>query len=132
MSSLSASVAVRPAAATPTTGPGFNDFSVQGSFVLGEGAESVVDPATQEVTLRLGSQAIVIPAGSFEGSNESGYTFTGRVGGIALRASLTPQGAATYSFQMEGHGVPPLADRLPLRLTIGPHIGKTPVKTVVE
>jgi hypothetical protein len=132
MSSLSASVAVRPAAATPTTGPGFNDFRVEGSFVLGEGPESIVDPATQEVTLRLGSQAIAIPAGSFEGSNESGYTFAGRVGGIALRASLTPQGAATYSIQVEGQGVPPLADRFPLRLTIGPHIGKAPVKTVAE
>jgi hypothetical protein len=45
---------------------------------------------------------------------------------------LTPQGAATYSIQVEGQGVPPLADMFPLRLTIGPHIGKAPVKTVAE
>ena len=129
MSSLNASVTVRPAAASQKTGPGFNDFRVQGNLALGAGGQSV-DPAKQEVTLRLGNQVFAIPAGSFKGSKASGYAFAGKIGAVAMQASLTPQGATGYSFQIDGANAPPLADRLPLRLTIGPAIGRTPVKTV--
>ncbi|MBV8209925.1 MAG: hypothetical protein JO133_07660 [Burkholderiaceae bacterium] len=129
MSSFNASVTVRPAAASQKTGPGFNDFHVQGSLELGAGGQSV-NPATQEVTLRLGKQVFAIPAGSFKWSKESGYTFASKIGAVALRASLTPQGATGYSFQIDGANAPPLADRLPLRLTIGQAVGRTPVKTV--
>lgn len=130
MSSLSASVVVQPLA-SGSTGAffEFNRFKVQGTFVLGDGADSV-DPATQDVVLRLGTQAFEIPAGSFEGSKEAGYAFEGKIGGVALRAELTPQGATEYSFQVEGVGVPALPDKLPVRLIVGPAVGRTMVKPV--
>jgi hypothetical protein len=129
MSSLSATVVVLPLGSGPTGASGLKRVSVQGTFQLGEGSESV-DPATQDVALRLGSQEFVIPAGSFEGSKEAGYAFDGKIGGVALRATLTPQSETDYSFQLEAAGVPAQSDRLAVRLTLGPAVGRTIVKSV--
>jgi hypothetical protein len=127
MTSLSASVAVQPLTSGPTGASGLHRFSVQGTFQLGDGAEGV-DPATQDVVLRLGTAEFVIPAGSFEGSQKAGYTFEGKIGGVALRAALTPQSPIDYSFQVEGAGVPALPDKLPVRLMVGAAAGRTMVK----
>lgn len=129
MSGFSASVVVHPLASGSTGASELNGFSVQGTFQLGAGAETV-DPATQDVVLRLGNQEFAIPAGSFEGSKEAGYAFEGKIGGVALRAALTPQSAIDYSFQVEAAGVPPLPDRLAVRLTLGAAVGRTMVKPV--
>jgi hypothetical protein len=128
MSSLSASVVAQPWAAGSSGASELDRFSVQGAFQLGAGAESV-DPATQDVVLRLGSQEFVIPAGSFEAS-KGGYAFEGRIGGVALRAVLTPQSGTDYSFQVDAAGVPPLPDKLPVRLVVGSSVGRTMVKPV--
>ena len=53
MSSMKASVAVSPVASGSTGASALNQFRVQGSLVLGAGAEKV-DPAKQDVLLRLG------------------------------------------------------------------------------
>jgi hypothetical protein len=129
MSGFSASVVVHPSASGSTGASELNGFSVQGNFQLGAGAETV-DPATQDVVLRLGNQEFAIPAGSFEGSKETGYAFEGKIGGVALRAALTPQSAIDYSFQVEAAGVPPLPDRLAVRLMLGAAVGRTMVKPV--
>jgi len=128
MSGLSATVVVHPLASGSTAASELNRFSVQGTFQLGDGAEDV-DPANQDVVLRLGNQEFVIPAGSFEGSKEAGYAFQGKVGGVALRAALTPQNETDYSFQVEAAGVPALPDRLAVRLTLGSAVGRTIVKS---
>ena len=127
MSSMKASVAVRSMASGSTGTSALNQFRVQGSFVLGAGAEKV-DPAKQDVLLRLGKQAFKIPAGSFKGSNKTGYLFQGKVDGAVLRAVLTRQSATDYSFQVDASGVPPLGEKFPVRLAIGPAVGRTMVK----
>jgi hypothetical protein len=129
MSSLSATVVVHPLTSGSTGASELKRVSVQGAFQLGDGSESV-DPATQDVVLRLGNQEFAIPAGSFEGSKEAGYAFEGKIGGVALRASLTPQSETDYSFQVEAAGVPGQADRLAVRLTLGSAVGRTIVKSV--
>ncbi len=127
MSSMSASVAVRPMASGSTSTSALNQFRVQGSFVLGAGAEKV-DPVKQDVLLRLGKQAFKIPAGSFKRSKQAGYAFEGKVDGALLRAMLTPQSATNYSFEAEVSGVPALGEKFPVRLAIGPAVGRTMVK----
>jgi hypothetical protein len=129
MNSLSATVAVHPLASGSTGASALKSVSVQATFQLGDGSESV-DPATQDVVLRLGNQEFAIPAGSFGGSKETGYAFEGKIGGIPLRATLTPQSETDYSFQVEAAGVPAQSDRLAVRLTLGPAVGRTIVKSV--
>jgi hypothetical protein len=129
MSSLSASVAVQPLDSGPMVGSELNHFTMQGTFVLAADAESV-DPVTQDVSLRLGNQTFEIPAGSFTGSEDAGYRFEGKIGGVALQVALTAQSANTYSFQVEGVGAPALPDKLPVRLIVGAAFGRTMVKPV--
>jgi len=45
-----------------------------------------------------------------------------------LRAVLTPQSATGYSFQVVVSGVPALGEKFPVRLAIGPAVGRTMVK----
>jgi hypothetical protein len=132
MSSLRATVVVHPLASGSTGASELQSVSVQGAFQLGDGSESV-DPATQDMVLRLGNQEFAIPAGSFAGSKEAGYAFEGKIEGVALRATLTPQNNETdYSFQVEAAGVPAQSDRLAVRLTLGTAVGRTIVKSVEQ
>jgi len=144
MNALNASVTVQPLAASTSSAAAtstdavtaastgavqFHQFHVQGTFELGTGGETV-DPATQDVVLRLGSQTFEIPAGSFAGSKEAGYFFDGKIGGVVLQATLTPQSAIGYSFQVAATGVPALPDTLAVGLTVGGAAGSTMVKAV--
>jgi hypothetical protein len=129
MSSLNATVQVQPLASGPAGASELRSVRVLGSFQLGAGSDNA-DPASQDVVLRLANQEFVIPAGSFKESSDAGYEFEGKIGGVALRATLTPQGGSDYSFQVEAAGVPALPDRMAVRLTLGAAVGRTIAKSV--
>ncbi len=128
MSALKASVAVSASPAAPAGGTPLNHFQVKASVSL-DNSRGGVDPLTEPVTLQLAHYRVTIPAGSFHGSRQSGYHFHGDIHGVALHVSLTPDSSGGYSVEADGAGaaVPPLANPLYVRLTLGHHAGRTMV-----
>jgi hypothetical protein len=62
-------------------------FELNAGFALGAGGR--INPATQPVTLVIGSYAVTIPAGSFVKSGES-YEFGGVINGVRLAVLIRP------------------------------------------
>lgn len=82
---------------------GSNDFAVAGTFIRADAA--TFDPVAEEVYLRVGPFAIVIPRHSFQRQRGGGlYTFLGKVGDLQVAASLVRSGAKKWAFAFGVHG----------------------------
>jgi uncharacterized repeat protein (TIGR03803 family) len=62
------------------TTPNHDSFEIQSSFTLGS-ASNGINPATELVTLQIGTFTVTIPAGSFTGTGFGPFTFEGAIWG---------------------------------------------------
>jgi hypothetical protein len=80
-------------------------FRLNSTFTLGAGS-SGIDPLTQSVTLKVGTYAATIPAGSFQqmarGEQQGSYWFSGVIDGASLWVRIVPLGENGYELKAEG------------------------------
>ena len=102
-------------------------FQLNGAFTLG--VRGTIHPPTQALTLRIGTNTITVPAGSFKAGPHGTFTFQGTIGGVALQIRLAPVGAGTYSIQVDASGVnlTGLTTPVAVTLNIGDNTGTTSV-----
>jgi len=107
---------------------GRGTFTLKGSFILGADSDGI-DPATEAVTLQIGSMTLTIPSGSFSPNRKENYVYSGSVGTVSLNALISPQGANDYTFEFKGSGadLAGTTNLVPISLTIGNDIGTTSV-----
>jgi hypothetical protein len=102
-------------------------FDLNESFTLGANSNGI-NPATENVTLQIGTFSVMIPAGSFKGTFE-GSVFDGAINGVSLRVQIVPLGNNIFSFNAVGAGVDltGLTNPVTVVLTIGINSGTTTV-----
>jgi hypothetical protein len=110
---------------TPMTSSPYG-FTLSANFSLGP-VNQGFNPLTQAVTLQVGADHIVIPAGSFHGTGVS--TFSGIVNGSSLYVTITGVGGNAYILSARGGPLNPLPTVNPVtvNLTIGAYSGTASV-----
>jgi len=105
-------------------------FFVRGSFTLGSGTYGI-NPLSDTVTLQIGSDAIVLPPGSFK-RRDGAYVFQGTIGSAIVTMHIERRSTDTYEFSAHGTGANPADTTNPLAivLTIGGDSGTTTARTV--
>jgi hypothetical protein len=107
-----------------------NRFEVEGSFTLAANSDGV-NPATEDLTLSLGSVTLKIPKGSFHLGATGTFGFEGNINGQKVEASITPgTQPGSFSFEVEVNGPDPTGGQnpVPVSLTIGNDTGSTKAK----
>src|SRR5207302_2346812 len=74
-------------AARAHANPAAGAFSAHGTFTPGAGL--TINPATDKVTVKMGSFSITIPAGSFQQRKNGDFVFKGVIKGIPLDRKST-------------------------------------------
>ena len=84
-------------------GPAVNDdkFDARGTFTLGA-ASNGIDPLNEHVTLQVGTFFAVIPAGSFQVSENGTLEFEGVIAGVRLKVRITSRGGGNFDFRLLG------------------------------
>ena len=105
-----------------------DEFEVKGSFTLGAGSNGIHPPA-EDVTLKIGTFSITIPAGSFREDKKGRFKFEGTINGVALEFAIRPLGGNSFEFQAQGEGADFTGTMNPVtvNLTIGDDSGSTTV-----
>jgi hypothetical protein len=103
-------------------------FRLRGRLSLGDTSNGI-SPLSEAVTVQLGSYSVTISPGSFQRSENHGYTFQGKIGDVRLTVSLKAHGPANYTFEMHGagSGLPRQTKSDSFALTIGDDSGTTTV-----
>ena len=103
----------------------YDGFELDGEFTLGASSNGI-DPTTEDVTLKIGSYTVTIPAGSFKADN-GGFDFEGVIDGVDLDIEIELIWDGTYSIQADGKGVDLSGESEPVTvvLTIGDDGGGT-------
>ncbi len=116
-------------------GPLANDdaFKVKANFTLDAGSDGI-DPLTEDVSFQIGTFSTIIPAGSFEVDKKGRFKFEGVIGGVSIQAKITPLGATSFEFKVEGQGadLTGTVNPVTLGLTIGGDGGSTTVTAEFE
>jgi hypothetical protein len=73
-------------------------FTLASNFTLGGTLDSIF-PATEAVTLKIGTFAVTIPPGSFTLTSPGTYSFFGVISGLTINATITQTGSKAYTFQ---------------------------------
>ncbi|MFN7919423.1 MAG: NHL repeat-containing protein [Bryobacteraceae bacterium] len=113
--------------------PGVYEFGVKDTVTLGAASDGI-RPLVEDVTVRLGSLEVVIPAGSFRQDSKGRFKFEGIIGGVTVSAMITPLGGRQFEFRTEGSnarltgGVNPVT----VGLVIGDDGGSAEVKVEME
>jgi YVTN family beta-propeller protein len=99
------------------------NFQFNGNFSLGAsglGIHPLVDP----MSLQIGPDVILVPAGSLTQASNGTYGFQGTINGVALQIRIASAGAS-YSFQSQGTGANglPTSGTTRVVLTIGNNTG---------
>jgi hypothetical protein len=103
-------------------------FHLSASFTPGTGAPAI-DPATQTVTLSIGTYTVTIPPGSFSAIKNGSSTFQGDINGAALQFRISQNPAKCYMVQVDASGVDltTLTNPVAVTLSIGQNTGTTNV-----
>ena len=111
-------------------GQELDKYDIGGEFTLSEFSDGIVDPVAEEVTIKVGTYSLVIPANSFEAKRgKEGAEFQGSVNGSLVHASIESVGPQTYRYQVEAHKVDLTDSPIPLKfsLKIGTDVGVTTI-----
>ncbi len=112
------------------TASAVNDrFSVKGTVTLDENSDGI-DPAGQGVVVRVGTSAIIIPAGSFTEKGSGKFKFKGPINGADVKMEIKQIYTDTYRFKVEAKGVDLTGTPNPLGifLAIGNDRGTTMIR----
>jgi 6-phosphogluconolactonase len=110
-----------------TAGPP-SSFDLNESFTLAKTSRKI-NPLTENVTLRIGTFSVTIPAGSFIKDPNGEFAFQGGIKGVSLRLKIVPLGNKSFTFKAEGTGanLTGLTNPVTVVLTIGINSGATTV-----
>lgn len=98
--------------------PNSDSFYFASRLTLGASG-AALNPDTDVVSLKIGTVATSIPAGSFTTDRFSEFAFKGLIDGVNVRASIAPKGSNGYQVKLSGTGAS-LTDIInPVPLTIG-------------
>jgi len=106
---------------------GAGSFDLNADFTLGPGGS--INPATQPLTLTIGTYSVTIPAGSFV-RHKPGYAFEGVINGVSLEVLIkfgsTP---ASYMLLAQGRGanLTGTVNSVSVTLSIGDNTGITQI-----
>jgi 6-phosphogluconolactonase len=108
-----------------TAGPP-SSFDLNESFTLGKNSNGI-NPVTENVTLKIGSFSVAIPAGSFIKIPNGRFAFQGGINGVSLQVQVVPLGNNIFTFKAEGAGanLTGLTNPVTVVLTIGNDSGST-------
>ena len=104
-------------------------FDMKALFTQAEGAASI-DPATQSITLTVGTYTVAFPAGSFKVTKKGWWDFDGKINGVSLEGRLRQTGANSYDLKLKASKVDlnSLTNPVTVLLAIGNNTGTTQVK----
>ena len=124
--------------------PAEGEFEVKATFTLGAASDDI-NPLTEDVTLKIGTFSITIPAGSFrfhpaksgKGHGHGArarWTFEGVIDGVSLEVRITDLGGGMFEFKAEGENANLTGTVNPVQvtLTIGDDSGTTMVTAKFE
>jgi hypothetical protein len=113
--------------------PDSNDerFNLKAAFTVGDESDGI-RPHEEVVSLRIGSYAVTLPAGSFRRLGTNLFRFKGPVNGVALGITLRREGDKTYALRTRGRtaALGDLGRPVSISLTIGDDRGSTSVNFV--
>jgi 6-phosphogluconolactonase (cycloisomerase 2 family) len=103
-----------------------SSFDLNESFTLGKNSNGI-NPVTENVTLKIGSFSVTIPAGSFTKNPNGRFAFQGAINGVSLQVQIVPLGNNSFTFKAEGAGanLTGLTNPVTVVLTIGNDSGST-------
>lgn len=106
------------------TPAGADSWRAAGQFELAAWNDGL-DPGTEELSFEIGSQAFVIPSGSFVEQGE-GWAWAGKIGDASVDAALHPLGPGAYGFTIAARDadLARVDDPERLRLEIGNDAGE--------
>jgi hypothetical protein len=100
-------------------------FTLASNFTLGGTLDSIF-PATEAVTLKIGTFAVTIPPGSFTLTSPGTYSFFGVISGLTINATITSTGDEAYTFQAAANAnLSKMRIPTTVTLTIGNNTGTT-------
>jgi hypothetical protein len=111
-------------------------FNLSAAFTLGLGA--TFDPATQPVTLQVGSYSVAIPAGSFKtlenGSKSGGWVYQAVINGTTVAIQIVALGGDSYQFKATAEPVnfTGIESPVTVAITIGGNGGSTNVTATIK
>lgn len=102
-------------------------FELASDFTLGP--NSSINPATDIVTLQIGTFAETFPGGSFIRNHRGYFVFSGRINGVAQEIIIKPGANNSYTFNVEAAGVnlTTLKKPVSVMLNVGNDLGLTQV-----
>lgn len=105
------------------TQPNKDSFAFGGQLTLGANGLAF-NPATDIVTLKIGTVTTSIPVGAFQPKN-NGFAFKGKIGNVNIGADIQPQGANQYLVGIAGKGasLTGVTNPVSVTLTIGNNTG---------
>ena len=112
------------------SGQELDRYDVTGEFTLSKFSDGIVNPIAEEVTIKVGTHSLVIPANSFEAkSGKEGAEFQGSVDGALVRVSIEAVEPLTYRYLVEAHKVDLTDSPIPLKfsLKVGRDVGVTTI-----
>jgi hypothetical protein len=103
-------------------------FTSNSSITLAPTAQAF-NPATDVVSLRIGTATVSIPANSFRPTGTGAFAFSGVVNGVTVNATLQPQGANAYRLVANGSplAVGSVVNPVPVAVRIGNNTGTAAV-----
>jgi YVTN family beta-propeller protein len=73
-------------------------FTLLSNFTLGSTSNGI-NPASEAVTLKIGTFTVTVPPGSFTLTSPATYSFFGVISGLTVNATITQTGSKAYTFQ---------------------------------
>lgn len=103
-------------------------FELKADFSLGVGG-SPINPATQGMTLTIGTYSVTFPVGAFQPSQQGWFEYDGTINGGSLRVRLTQTGANSYELMVHAQGVNLGSPTNPvtMKLSVGNNSGTTQI-----
>jgi hypothetical protein len=112
--------------------PNKDHFELLSSFTLGS-ASNGINPATEPVTLQIGTFTTTIPPGSFKEIVQGIFVFHGVIGGVRLEALIAPTGGSRYALvaAAQDANLTGTVNPVPVTLTISDDCGTTSVTALI-
>lgn len=103
-----------------------DSFDLKEFFSLGANSNGI-KPVHENVTLRIGTFSLMIPAGSFKKTLGGRFAFEGVINGVSLQVRIVPLGDKSFQFIAVGTGAEftGLTSAVTVVLTIGVNTGTT-------
>ena len=99
-------------------------FTLDDTFTLGRNSTGI-DPVTQQVTLRIGTFAVTIPAHKFKLQTGGSFKFGGIINNVLYQVTIAPLGSNSFKLSAKGTGqdLSTLGKQVPILLTVGGNTG---------